>query len=48
MLAKDIEAKVKELPSRVKEENIRLTALSKGLANLNKAHQSKYGLSHYF
>jgi len=41
MLQKDIEARIKDYPNLIKEENNRLTVLKTALANLNKTHQSE-------
>lgn len=38
MLQKDIEARIKDYPNLIKEENNRLNVLKTALANLNKTH----------
>ena len=44
MLQKDIEARIKDYPNLIKEENNRLNVLKTALANLNQSHQSKLKL----
>lgn len=38
----ELTEKVNAFPARIKEENIRITALSKSFASLGKAHQGKH------
>lgn len=40
MKNEEIKAKYDALPSRVKEENLKISALAKGLVALNKTHAS--------